>query len=278
LAVPENPTPLNMHDPAAIAARRPLLIAHRGGVIAPDAPENSKNAIALAAQQGYDMVELDVRRAKDGEPVLFHGFGRHGSLLIDCETPHEVHELTSAELTALRYRGTDQPLLTLDQGLALCATHGLGVMLDLKGAGGDALPVDFLQRIADRLDAHGLLDATITITGKPEVRNVFGARILHRVTDADGQQVRTGARSALDGLFWFGGPEEITDPELAWYKENGALVIPCINSFRYPNHSFGRLEQADIGRLQAQHVDGFQIDSVYGELFDKLARKQAWIS
>jgi hypothetical protein len=265
---------INLHDPDAIHTRRPLLITHRGGVIAPDAPENSHNAIDLAAHQGYDMVELDVRAARDGEPVLFHGFGR-GNLLIDCGVAAEVHTLTSGELAALRYRGTDQSILTLQEGLRLCAALNLGIMLDLKTDGHAPLATPFLERIAELLDAYCLMDATLTICSRPEVRKVFGQRILHRATEREAEQVRSGARESLAGWFWFGGPEEITDPEIAWLQQQGALVIPCINTFRYPHHSFGQLERADIARLHAANVDGYQIDSVYSEHFEKLQSSAA---
>ena len=56
---------LNLRDRYSIKKRKPLLIAHRGGVLSPDTPENSLGAIRLAAHRGYDMVELDVREAKD---------------------------------------------------------------------------------------------------------------------------------------------------------------------------------------------------------------------
>ena len=92
---------INLHDMACIEARRPVLIAHRGGVIAANAPENSLGAIHLAAVHGYDMVELDVREAKDGKPVLFHGSSGHG-LFTDCGVPNFVEELTSDELATLK--------------------------------------------------------------------------------------------------------------------------------------------------------------------------------
>jgi glycerophosphoryl diester phosphodiesterase len=48
----------------------PLVVAHRG---APDrALENSLASIALAAADGADMIELDVRLTSDGEPVVLH--------------------------------------------------------------------------------------------------------------------------------------------------------------------------------------------------------------
>lgn len=51
---------INLHNQTEIVTHRPIMLAHRGGVIAPDAPENAQRAIELAAQQGYDLVELDI--------------------------------------------------------------------------------------------------------------------------------------------------------------------------------------------------------------------------
>jgi glycerophosphoryl diester phosphodiesterase len=48
----------------------PLIVAHRG---APDrALENSRASIGLAAADGADMIEFDVRLTADGEPVVLH--------------------------------------------------------------------------------------------------------------------------------------------------------------------------------------------------------------
>lgn len=49
---------------------RPLVIAHRACPL--DAAENSLEGIAFAHASGADAVELDVRRTRDGVPVLFH--------------------------------------------------------------------------------------------------------------------------------------------------------------------------------------------------------------
>lgn len=62
-----------------LRARRPILIAHQGGIIGPNAPENSANAMRRAHARRYDMVELDVVAAKGDEPVLFHDGSSNGS-------------------------------------------------------------------------------------------------------------------------------------------------------------------------------------------------------
>ena len=52
-----------------------LVIAHRGasGRAAPSAPaENTLEAFEAAIALGADMIELDVRRTRDGHLVVFH--------------------------------------------------------------------------------------------------------------------------------------------------------------------------------------------------------------
>jgi len=41
------------------------LIAHRGGVVDGNIPENSLRAIKTAAERGYRMIEIDMRLTKD---------------------------------------------------------------------------------------------------------------------------------------------------------------------------------------------------------------------
>jgi len=63
---------IDLNDTDQVRERRPLLIAHRGGVITERSPECSLAAIELAAESGYSMVELDVQSSLDGVPIVFH--------------------------------------------------------------------------------------------------------------------------------------------------------------------------------------------------------------
>jgi glycerophosphoryl diester phosphodiesterase len=71
------------------AEHRPLIVAHRGAW--GEFPQNSLPALAAAIDAGCDMVELDVRRTRDGHLVAVHGARVRG-------TP--VAALEHAELTA----------------------------------------------------------------------------------------------------------------------------------------------------------------------------------
>jgi glycerophosphoryl diester phosphodiesterase len=66
------PDVINFGDDGDITGRRPILIAHRGGVVSPRSPECSLTAMRLAAETGYDMVELDVQKSSDGVPIVLH--------------------------------------------------------------------------------------------------------------------------------------------------------------------------------------------------------------
>ena len=63
---------IDFRDRPSIESHKPILIAHRGGVITGRTPECSLAAIRLARQQGYAMVELDVQQSRDGVPIVFH--------------------------------------------------------------------------------------------------------------------------------------------------------------------------------------------------------------
>lgn len=244
----------------------PLMIAHRGGVIAPNAPENSARAIELAAQQGYDLVELDICCAADHVPVLFYGHGGQGGLLVDCGIAGNVSHFPSTALSNFTYRGTDQTILTLAAALDLCVQHDLGVMLDLKTFDDDPLPADYLQRVVTLFTERGFDNAMLTLSMRPEVRATLPPSTLWPIR-ANNLAAMLATGDSLAPYFWFDDPDVVTDEEITQVHEGGALTIASINSFRYPAHSFHQLETLDITRLKGCAVDSWQIDSQYGHFF-----------
>ena len=126
-------TLIDFGDTAATKQRRPILIiAHRGGVVTSDSPENSLAAIRIAAGDGYDLVELDVVIAMDDEPVVFHGIGAERRLTGTSGGDARVAGYTSRELAAFHHDGTDERIAMMDEAVALCRNLDLGVMLDFK--------------------------------------------------------------------------------------------------------------------------------------------------
>jgi glycerophosphoryl diester phosphodiesterase len=98
--------PASPEAPAWLTARP---VAHRGlhdgaaGII-----ENTPTAARAAIDAGF-AIECDVQATADGEAVVFHDF----TLARLTRATGRVDECTAADLTAVRFRATDDPILTL---------------------------------------------------------------------------------------------------------------------------------------------------------------------
>lgn len=151
-----------------------LVVAHRGAWR--EAPENSLGAIEAAIAMGCDMVEVDVRRARDGGFVLMH------DTTLDRTTgaTGPVTARTTGELTALRLRDhggelTDHRVPTLREAFETVRGR---VMLNLDKCGGYLPEVLVLARemgVLDHIvvksrvelpgDARGAIDAMASALG-----------------------------------------------------------------------------------------------------------------
>lgn len=258
-----NATPplIDLTDAPAVRARRPLLIAHRGGVITPATPECSLAAIRAAAHHHYAMVELDIQEAADGVPIVFHD----RTLRKACGLDKQINDLTAGQLREIKYLRSDERVCDLDMALALCKRLSLGVMLDIKPRGSDA----FFERIATSIRKHGLDRATVCISGDARIRDHLKQVALFRVTRDDLDRLQRGERASLAKSFWFGLPGDLPDGLIGTLQRSGALVIPAINTFRYDQISHRKSARRDVERLTRLGVDGFQIDSVYQDYFNR---------
>jgi glycerophosphoryl diester phosphodiesterase len=163
-----------------------LAIAHRGDPVAHC--ENTLPAFAAALAQGADMLELDLRRTRDGAIVVLHD----QSLLRLWGLDESVGDLDLADVT--RLGAGDMRIPTLRQ------------LLDVVPPEVE-LMVDFTRRevVAGALDqalSAGALDRCLFVTG-----NVEALRLLRGLS----------GRARL-GLTWTDG----TDPPLALLDELGA--------------------------------------------------------
>jgi len=104
-----------------------VVIAHR--TLAGGTPENSLEGIREAKVQGADYVEVDVRRTREGVPVLMHD----PTLLRTGWRPRRVRSMTLNDVARVKLRG-GHVLPTLADALAQAA-DGLGFALDTKDPG-----------------------------------------------------------------------------------------------------------------------------------------------
>jgi glycerophosphoryl diester phosphodiesterase len=104
---------------------RPALFGHRG--VRGAAPENTLGAIRLAAAQGADGVEIDVRPCQSGELVVMHD----ATLARTAGDPRAVADVTRDQLRAMRVGGSE-PVPLLGDVLDVCRELGLGLNVELK--------------------------------------------------------------------------------------------------------------------------------------------------
>lgn len=150
-----------------LESARCLVIAHRGASAA--APENTLAAFRLAADQGADGIELDVRATADGQPVVLHdasvdrttdGTGGVAALTLD-----QVRRLDAGGKFGPSFRGERIPLLSE----VLNTVRGrLLLDVEVKAAGFEATLLDLIRQ-ADMVDS-------VLISS-------FDAKIIGRVRD-----------------------------------------------------------------------------------------------
>ena len=244
----------------SIERQKPILIAHRGGVITEKTPECSLAAIRLAKQQSYTMVELDVQKSRDGIPIVFHD----SDLKKACGINNRISNMDSQRIVKTKFLQTDQTIITLDRALEECLELFLGVMLDVKVTDDEL----FFQAIANLIKKYKHEPSTIAINNDPVLRKCFKDVVILTVTGDEFKRTQKGEIVDLSGKYWFGLPHRVPDDMIKRLRQNGAYVIPAINTFRYPQHNHYELARKDINRLIQAGVEGFQIDSVYKPLFD----------
>lgn len=130
--------------------RAPLTIAHRGA--SAYAPENTIAAFKMAIEMGFDLIENDVRRTKDGVIVVSHD----GSLDRCTDGTGQIADLTLEEVKSPsagvkfgpEYTGERIP--TLEEALdAVPASVGYCIELKVPGLAEDVV------RLVERMDRVG---------------------------------------------------------------------------------------------------------------------------
>ncbi|MFI8303432.1 glycerophosphodiester phosphodiesterase [Streptomyces sp. NPDC085927] len=118
----------------------PLVVAHRGA--SGYAPENTLPAADKAAELGFDWVENDVQRTRDGELVVLHDDSLARTTDVEevfpGRSPWKVKDFTAAEIARLdagswfgpAFAGTRVP--TLEQFVRRLERHDQKLFLEIK--------------------------------------------------------------------------------------------------------------------------------------------------
>jgi glycerophosphoryl diester phosphodiesterase len=246
----------------ALHAAEPIrLIAHRGGIVDDQHAENSPASLQDAIAAGYWMVEVDVRRTKDGEAILQHDsdFRRF------YNQPYRVEELTWDEIRRFRAQpGNSTPLHFRD--LCQLCRGKVRLMLDLKGSD---WPAAFYENLATLLADHDLLRTAYLLGGRNAATLSITQSAKASINSAGLTKAIAAGEDVANRYYLFELASDITAATVAACRNAQIPCVAAINTFRYTMAKRDEWEgpKEDTARLLALGVTHFQIDSRYGPLF-----------
>jgi glycerophosphoryl diester phosphodiesterase len=238
------------------------LIAHRGGIVDEQHSENSPGSLQTAIERGYWMIEVDIRRTRDGEPILQHDpdFRRY------YNDPHKVEDLTWAEVGRLRAQpGGNVPIHFRD--VCRMCEGKVRLMLDIKG---NDWPEEFYITLRKLLEQHNLLRNAYALGGG-------GANGAKHLTPHCYRSVnRKSLREAIDRqedvaarYFLFELASDLNEESFELCRKSKVTAVAAINTFRYTmaRRDEQKGPEEDAARLKKLGVRHYQIDSRYDPIF-----------
>jgi hypothetical protein len=105
--------------------------------------------------------------------------------------------------------------------------------------------------------------------GNSKVRDYLKGKVLLTLPAEMLKKVKQGESVDLHGFYWFGVPTTWPINLIKPVQDNGALVIPALNTFRYSKEHHRSEVREDAQRLMEAGADGFQIDSIYQDYFSR---------
>jgi glycerophosphoryl diester phosphodiesterase len=130
----------------------PQVIAHRG-VHAMGARENTMEAFELAVELGADMIELDVRRTRDGQLAILHDHA-HSGVALDACTLEQFEQRTGFRPPLLQDVldwASDRIALDVELKEGGYAEQVAPVLEGFAASGGELLVTSFLDPLLGRL-------------------------------------------------------------------------------------------------------------------------------
>ena len=230
-------------------------IAHRGGVVENEIPENSKEALLQAAKKNYWGVELDMRITKDSVLIAHHDplFLRYYGVA------REVTEMRWDEISRL-VSDSGTKVQKLEDAMSLCAKVGLNVMIDNKVEG---LPISVFDQLIDLLDRHNLRKKALMI-GTSASTEHFTGKIRLSCTRKQLEQNMLRNDYNPDNYYFFGNP---TKDDAAWAKKNNIMVVGVINEWAIKKESEQEEVETIIQNLKLNGIEFVQLDSKYDRYF-----------
>lgn len=237
----------------------PFLIAHRGGVVSQETPENSRAAICRAQQEGYQMVELDIRETADHGAVLLHCYGpAPGTTTLD---------FSQKRIEQLNHGDTSHQIISFRQGMEICRTLDIGIMLDIKNNGKSAPGIQFLRRIKKCLEQINLKQPILCLSLNENIRNAMPREVILRLTNNELDKLQKNNIAPSKPRFWFGNPKRVNSQFADLLRIHDIQIIPAINTFRYNKKMHLQQAKEDIEKLIELGITHFLIDDIYRKYF-----------
>ena len=161
----------------SISKISPLIIGHRGASAL--APENTLASFARAIEDGADGVELDVRLARDGVPVVIHDESlRRTALragLVADSTSSELHKVDAGSwfnrvhTRLARPEYSQEFVPSLDQVLAFFKNHPANagvVYVEMKINHAEDTYVDLCRSVVELVRVHELKSRVVVVSFK----------------------------------------------------------------------------------------------------------------
>ncbi len=234
------------------------LIAHRGGIVEGQYNEFDPASLQAAIDQGYYMLEIDVRETKDGELIVNHddNFDRF------FNDPRRVDEMTWAEIKKLKSANGNYHPPSFEQVAEMCAGK-VEMMIDVKA---DNSSPEFYRKLEAIMEKYNLLEDAYFIDNEAR-KYFFGkAKFMIRATEAD--LIREKFENGEDvscHYFLFDAGIRLTSSLVKICQKANITVVPSVNFGHYHFEDAGRGAKRDIEFLKACGVTKFQIDSDFDE-------------
>jgi glycerophosphoryl diester phosphodiesterase len=234
------------------------LIAHRGGIVEGKYDEFDPASIRAAIDQGYFMLEIDVRETRDGVLIVHHDsdFNRF------FNDPRRVDECSWEDVTLIKSAKGNYHPLSFEEVCKMCAGKVM-MMVDIKVTNKSP---DFYSKLGGIMEKYNLLAGAYFIDN--ESRKYFWgkAKFLFRATEANTimENYRKGEDVACH-YFLFDDGAKLTSSLIKMCQSANITIVPSVNFGHYRIENPMRGAKRDIEFLKECGVTQFQIDSDFDD-------------
>jgi glycerophosphoryl diester phosphodiesterase len=240
---------------SVLAQNKYFLIAHRGGVVDSTAAENSVQAQKKAYEQGFQMIEADLRLTKDSVLITHHDATFKRSFGLDSAVTAMTWKRISALENKIGYK-----VQLFEDVLRFCEGK-LGIMIDMKIRGHD--PVLFNKLIV-LLRKYNLYTNALMI-GTDEATPFFIGKIKQSCTRKQIEEYMQKPNYKPSDYYLFSG--EVSKNDVIWAKEHQILTIGVVNAWSMKSAEVMQKAEAQATSLKEAGVTSFQIDSHFQKFF-----------